>query len=130
MKFSPRKKAKMRKARFKRIRKVCKNMRGFRIDYDTDCRVIDQTIINDVMYLLTADFNYNYAIYKVVNTWENVRVSAKKVLRLKKKFENPMCWKYYSAITFSESGEIEAVRRGGFMGTNNKKTDISLVIMF
>lgn len=129
MKFSPRKKAKMRKARFKRIRKDCKNMIGYHIDYNTDCRVIDQAIIKDVMYLLTCDVYCDYAIYKVVNPWEMVRLSAKKVLRLREKFENHMYWKYHSLITLSENGEIESVRKGSFVGTSNQKTDIYLVIM-
>lgn len=130
MKFSPRKKAEMRKARFKRIKKECKNMIGYHIDYETDCRVIDQAIIKDVMYLLTCDAYSNFAIYKVVSPWERVRVSAKKVLRLQKKIQNHMCWKYHSAITLSESGEIESVSDVSSTRTNSQKTDIYLVIMF
>ena len=129
MKFSPRKKAKMRKARFKRIKKNCKNMLGYHIDYDTDCRVIDQTIIKDVMYLLTCDAFNNFAIYKVVNPCDMVRVSGKKVLRFQGKIRNHMCWKYHSEITLSENGEIESVREGSFTRKNTPKKDIYIFIM-
>ena len=121
MKFSPRKKAKMRKIRLRQIRKSCKNMIGYCIDYDTHIMVIDQATINGVVYLLAHDFNYEYAIYKVLQHWEFVKLSPKKVLHLKSKFENYACWKHYSTISISDNGEIKSVLRGNIFGPYNCK---------
>ena len=87
MKFSPRKKAKMRKARFKRIKRECKCIIGGCLDYDSESKVVDQATFKDVLYLLTKDINCEYAIYKVVQPREYVKVSEKKVLRLAKNLQ-------------------------------------------
>ena len=112
MKFSPRKKAKMRKARFKRIKRECKYMIGSYVDYDSECKVLDQAIIKDTLYLLTRDINCEYAIYKVVQPMEYVKVSEKKVLRLVKNFTNPASWMLHSQISISENGMITAEKVG------------------
>ena len=127
MKFSPRKKAKMRKIRLRQIRKSCKDMIGCCINHDTDSKVIDQATINGVVYLLVEDFNYERAIYKVLQHWEFVKLSPKKVLALKSKFSNYEYWKRYTTIYISEDGEIESIRRGTIFGPYNKKPEVIFI---
>lgn len=112
MKFSPRKKAKMRKARFKRIKRECKCMIGSCVDYDAESKVVDQATFKDVLYLLTRDINCKYAIYKVVQPREYVKVLEKKVLRLSKNFTNPDNWMRHSQISISENGKITNAKVG------------------
>ena len=116
MKFSPRKKLKMRKARFKRIKRECKYMIGSCIDYDEECQVVDQASIKDVLYLLTRDINSDYAIYKVVQPREYVKVSEKKVLRLGKVFTDSTHWMRHSKISISENGIITVTKVDNICG--------------
>lgn len=116
MKFSPRKKAKMRKARFKRIKRECKCMIGGCLDYDSESKVVDQATFKDALYLLTKDINCEYAIYKVVQPREYVKVSEKKVLRLAKKLTNPDNWMRHSEISISENGKITTAKVGNVCG--------------
>lgn len=111
MKFSPRKKAKMRKANQRRINRVCKNMIGCTVDYEHGYVVKDQAKINNVQYLLVQIENDQYAIYKIVKVCEYVRLSPKKVLQNQKAFSNYAYWQDNSTIQISPEGIIESVKR-------------------
>ena len=111
MKFSQKKKAKMRKANQRRINYVCKNMIGFTIDFERGYVVKDQAKINNIQYLLVEVENGKYAIYKIVKVFEYVRLSPKKVLQNQKAFSNHVYWRNNSTIQISPDGNIESVKR-------------------
>ncbi len=111
MKFSQKKKAKMRKCNQRRINRVCKNMIGCTIDYERGYVVKDQAKINNIMYLLVQVENGQYAIYKIVKVCEYVRLSPKKVLSNQKAFSNYAYWYDNSTIQISPKGNIESVKR-------------------
>jgi len=121
MKFSKKKKSKMRKIRQRRINRCCKNMIGCCIDYGAGYIVIDQAKINDTMYLLVETQDNQYAIYKIVKIGEYVSLSPKKVLQNKKDFSNHDYWKKHSTIEISEDGTVEAVKIGNIFGPYNRK---------
>lgn len=110
MKFSPKKKAKMRKIRQRRINKTCKYMTGRCIDYENHYIVKDQGIIDNVMYLLVDIGENQYAIYKIVKLYEYVRLSDKKVLLNKKELSNHFNWDDHSTLEISEEGKILSVK--------------------
>ena len=120
MKFSPRKKAKIRKMNQKKIKRYCKNMIGHHI-YDGDhCyEVMDQAKINDVIYLLVQVEENEYAIYKIVKVFEYVRLSNKKILEKQKKFSNHVYWEEHSTIQINADGKIESVKFGTIFGPYN-----------
>ena len=111
MKFSKKKKAKMRKYNQRRINRTCKNMIGCHVDFERDYVVKYQAKINNIMYLLVQVENGQYAIYKIVKVGEYVRLSAKKVLRNQKAFSNYVYWYDNSTIEISSEGNIESVKR-------------------
>lgn len=111
MKFSQKKKAKMRKANQRRINRVCKNMIGCTVDFERGYVVKDQAKINNIQYLLVQIENCQYAIYKIVKVCEYVRLSPKKVLQNQKAFSNYMYWQDNSTIQISPEGIIESVKR-------------------
>lgn len=129
MKFSKRKKAKMRKYNQRKINKNCKNIIGCTVDYENRYVVKDQAKINNVMYLLVQVENGQYAIYKIVKIGRYVRLSPKKVLKNQKIFSNYVYWYDKSRIEFSANGEIESVKKTTRQVTlkNNKPVYIYIV---
>ena len=111
MKFSPKKKAKMRKANQRRINRNCKNMIGCTVDFERGYVVKDQAKINNIQYLLVQVENNQYAIYKIVKICEYVRLSPKKVLQNQKTFSNYAYWQDNSTIQISPEGNIVSVKR-------------------
>ena len=111
MKFSKKKKAKMRKINQRRINQVCKNMIGCTVDFERGYTVKDQAKIDNIQYLLVQVENGQYAIYKIVKVCEYVRLSPKKVKQNQKAFSNYMYWKNNSTIQISQEGIIESVKR-------------------
>ena len=117
MRFSAKKKKKMRKINQRRISRCCGDMIGCRIDYEHGgYEVRDQVRITGVIYLLVQVEDGNYAIYKIVKVGEYVRLSSKKVLKRKEQFSNRMNWKNFSTIKINEDGEIISVERGNRHG--------------
>lgn len=111
MKFSEKKKAKMRKANQRRINHICKSMIGCTVDFERGYVVKDQAKINNIQYLLVQVENGQYAIYKIVKVCEYVRLSPKKVLQNQKAFSNYVYWQDNSTIQISPEGNIESVKR-------------------
>ena len=120
MKFSPRKKAKMRKQNQRRIKRCCGNMIGGRIDFEHGgYEVKDQAEIKGTMYLLIQVEDGNYAIYKIVKAFQYIRLSQKKVLENKKALSNHEYWKEHSTIEITEEGKIQSVKFGSWWGPYN-----------
>lgn len=109
MKFSQKKKAKMRKIRQRKINRTCGNIIGCTVDFEHGYVVKDQAKINNTQYLLVPIENKQYAIYKIVKPFNYVRLSQKKVLQNKKAFSNPAYWLDNSAINISPEGNIKSV---------------------
>jgi len=109
MKFSKRKKAKMRKQRQRRIKRCCGNMIGFHIDFEHWSEVKDQATINGIVYLLVEVENNGYAIYKIVKVGNYVRLSPKRVLENQESFSNPKYWQDKSKIQITDEGIIKSV---------------------
>ena len=129
MKFSEKKKAKIRKRNQRRINKNCKDMIGCCIDFEHGYKVKDQAKINDIIYLLVKVENDQYAIYKIVRVGNYVRLSNKKVLQNQEDFSNYVYWRDNSTIQISEEGEIVSVKRTvrEIIWKNNKPTYIYVV---
>ena len=123
MKFSRRKKAKIRKYNQRKINRYCSHMIGCRIEYRMDFpqgyEVKDQAKLKDVFYLLVEIEDGNYAIYKVVKPFEYVRLSAKRVRQNIEQFSNHENWKMHSTIEISTYGEIKSVKLGTWNGPYN-----------
>ncbi len=125
MKFSQKKKRKMRKRNQARINRCHKYMIGHHIyDYDDEksYEVVDQAKINDIMYLLVETENEQYAIYKIIKYGTYVRVSPKRVLQNQKKFSNHAYWEDHSTIEIAEDGTIESVKFGTLWGPYNMRS--------
>lgn len=111
MKFSQKKKAKMRKIRQRRINRCCSNMIGCHIFFENeDGYVLDQAKINDIMYLLVKTPGGKYAICKIVKVYQYVKLSPKRVLQNKKNFSNYQYWENHSTIEINEDGVIQSVK--------------------
>ena len=120
MKFSQRKKAKIRKKNQNKINRHCSNMTGCHIYDGDECyEVMDQAKINDTMYLLVQGKEKQYSIWKIVKVGEYVRLSNKKVLQNYKKFSNHAYWRLHSTIQISADGKIESAMMGSFFGPYN-----------
>jgi len=113
MKFSEKKKAKIRKRNQKRIKRCCGNMIGCSIYVEDDScyEVIDQTKIKDIIYLLTLSENGEYSIFKIVKVFCYVRLSAKKILQNYQKFSNPDNWIDKSILVIDNNGKIQSAKR-------------------
>lgn len=111
MKFSQKKKRKMRKIRQRRINRFCKYMIGRTIDYENDYTVKDQAKIGNTQYLLVEIENKRFAIYKIVEVCEYVRLSEKKILQIRSSLSNYLIWDCWSSILISDDGKIESVKR-------------------
>ena len=119
LKFSQKKKSKMRKINKRRTNRVCKHMIGCTMDYALRAEVIDQAKIDEVMYLLTENMYNQYAIYKIVNVHRHIKLSASRILKDQKKFMNHDYWNEHSTILINDYGEIEEVKRGSIFGPYN-----------
>jgi len=127
MKFSEKKKAKMRKRNQRRINRCCSDMIGCTVDWEEDYVVIDQAKIKNVMYLLARNKGGNYAIYKIVSWCKYVKMSNKRILEKKREFSNYAYWKEHSTIEITDSGEIKEVRLGSYLGPYNMKNRSGIV---
>jgi len=112
LKYSQKKKAKIKKHNQRRINRVCKYMIDCKMDHVEDSTVIDQAKIGGEMYLLTKNKYNQYAIWKSINVNTFIKIAAKKVLRNKVDFMNNEYWDRNSNISIDEYGEIEDVKRG------------------
>lgn len=123
MKFSKRKKAKIRKNNQRRIKRVHGDMIGYCVDYRKNYRVKDQAIIKNTMYLLVKE-DSSYAIYKIPKVCEYVKLSPKRILQNKQDFSKHMNWREHSVIQINEEGIIETVKRveRQVIWKNNKPT--------
>ncbi len=128
MKFSQRKKAKIRKYRQRRINSACKDIVGSSIYYlEERYEVIDKTNINGVIYLLVQNYNRNkrdnddYYIFKAVEVFDYVKLSSKRILQNKKAFSNHQNWSEHSTIEITDDGIIKSVKLGSIFGPYNKK---------
>ena len=124
MKFSQRKKAKIRKNNQRQINRYCKDMIGCLIDFEHGYTVKDQAKIKDIIYLLAQSEDNQYAIYKIVKVRKYVRLSPKKILLNQKFFSTHRYWHNDSVIQITPEGEIESVKRAQQIITmkNNKPT--------
>lgn len=117
MKFSERKKKKMKKIRQRRIRKSYGYVIGMTIPYylcinfpkDTHVYVIikDQTTINGDLYFLVLHKTKEvkeYFILKAVEHSQYVCVSTKNLIKYKRHFQNPVHWQEKSDIFISNEG--------------------------
>lgn len=107
MKFSPKKKAKMRKAREKRMSKEFKDMFHYVIP-GTKYYVIDQIKINGTIYLLVENLEGKNAIYKIADMLKFVKLSPKRLIQLRNEFIKQEKWKRYSYVTISDNGKVVA----------------------
>ena len=107
MKFSKRKKTKMRKINQRRINRVCKYMIGCTIDSMLKEKVIDQAKIDGIRYLLTENMHQQYAIYKIVKINRYVKLSVRRILNNKNNFINSSYWEKESKIEINEYGEMK-----------------------
>lgn len=111
MKFSERKKKKMKKIRQRRIKKMYGHVIGMKIPYyscsnNPDItweyvRIIDQTYINDELYFLVSYQDKDVCkvfIYKVVDVSQYSCLSAKKLIKYKRHFESPGQWQENTTI--------------------------------
>lgn len=122
MKFSQKKRAKIRKTNQRRINRECKYMIGCTIDYELKAKVIDQAKIKEIMYLLTENVYNQYDIYKIINVHNSIKLSARRILQNQKNFMNHAYWSEHSTILINEYGDIENVKRGSMFGPYNRKT--------
>ena len=109
MKFSKRKKAKIRKNNQRRVKRVHGDMIGCCVDYIKKYRVKDQAIIKNTMYLLVKEES-SYEIYKIPKVHEYVKLSPKRILQNQKDFSKHMNWRNHSVIQINEEGKIETVK--------------------
>jgi len=122
LKFSQKKKAKIRKTNHRRINRACKNMIGCTMNYELEDKVIDQAKIDDVIYLLSQNMYNQYSIYKIINVHSFVKLSARRILNNQLKFMNHAYWNEHSTILINEYGDIEEVKRGSIFGPYNQKS--------
>lgn len=119
MKFSQKKKRKMKKIRQRRIRKSYGYVIGMSIrhylcvnlpeDIYGYLRIIDQTTINGDLYFLVS---YNteeaekFFILKAVEHSQYICVLAKNLIKYKRHFQNPVHWQEKSDVYISEYGVV------------------------
>lgn len=105
MKFSTKKKAKMRKIRLERNKRIYHGT-GFCVEGDN--RVIDRLPAQNNLYLLTISGNNQCKIFKVISCHEVVEMSPKRILNKRRFFQNTNNWKEHTKIELDDSGEIKA----------------------
>lgn len=106
MKFSQRRKDKMKKARFNRAKKFYGNQTGYCVDGAKE--VVDTLEFDNTLYLLTQD-GLQYCILKTVSDKRRVQLSNKKVLKLKAIFERNSKWKNHTKVSINDLGTIETI---------------------
>ena len=113
MQFSKTKKEKMKKTRYRRIKKVYSNLKGCTICHDycendpnqfKQAEILDQTEMDKEIYILIKTDNDEIYIYKIAGYSKYVYVSNKKLIRSKVFFEKPKSWDYKTPILVDESG--------------------------
>ena len=120
VKFSQRKKAKIRKANQKKINRYCKHMTGCHIYDGNKCyEIVDQAKIDDTIYLLVEVKDNQYEIWKIVKVGQYVKFSNKKVLENCKKFSNHAYWRWHSTIKITDDGEVQSAVIGSCLGPCN-----------
>ena len=105
MKFSNKKKRKMRKIRYKRNLKTYGSSIGryYTLDGFT---ILDTILYKGQMYFLGSDGDENYKIIKVVSVHEHVPLSDKKVLKKKNVFGNPDRWNLKTKLIIDNTGKV------------------------
>ena len=119
MRFSEKKKAKMRKTRQRRVNRECGNMIGCCIsDYDEPIykEVIDQAKLGGEQYLLVECSrddetvllaeDLEFAIYKIIRFDEYVELSPKRVLEKRNAFSNGGFWRKKHKVHISDDGKV------------------------
>lgn len=104
MKFSAKRKAKMRKMRFKRNKKIYGGI-GYHVEGEYE--VLDNLGYKNDLYLLTTN-GAKCKIFKVVSHREgNVEMSEKRLLKMRTIFENADMWKEHTKVELTDSGAIK-----------------------
>lgn len=112
MRFSKRRKAKIRKNRQKRVNRTCNRMIGCNVSADKDDAryyVVDQAKIDGMIYLLVEGEDGKFSIIKIVNVHLFVKLSPKRVLNKCQDFCNSSYWRDNSRIEISKEGIIDYV---------------------
>ncbi len=123
MKFSSKKKAKMRKYRNKRKKRsynqVIRSIEFCSWEWQDEkgkrWLALDGATFRHAYYLLAKCTTSNeVAIFKMVNEYifDNVRLSPKKVLKNRRTFSSPSVWKLKSDVKISDEGIVENVDIG------------------
>lgn len=106
MKFSAKRKAKMRRIRLKSNKRIYGGT-GYCVEGDN--RVIDTLPAQNNLYLLTISDNNQCKIFKVISSREGVvEMSPKRILGKRKFFQNVNNWKRHTKIELDDSGHIKA----------------------
>lgn len=82
MKFSERKKAKMRKARQKRINKLYKDPVGVTVDWKEGYKCVDYLKVDDIFYLLAKNADDKYAIYKIIDVHQYTKLNSNQIFKM------------------------------------------------
>ena len=93
MKFSTRKKEKMRRIRAKRIRRhYGVNAIGCTVDWEEGFKATDQMNIGDVWYLLAKNEDEEYALYRIVDLFRYARIGSKRIWQMRDEIECKENW--------------------------------------
>lgn len=103
MKFSARRKKEMHATRFKRNKRIYGACIGCYVEGCNE--VVDTLTFANNLYLLTIGDKCK--IFKVISPHELVKLSDKKMLKLRTIFESPRRWKEHSKIEISDLGVIK-----------------------
>ncbi len=104
MKFSEKKKAKMRKIRFKRNKRVYGGI-GYCVEGNN--KVVDTLRYENNLYLLTTNGD-ECNIFKVISCREGVvKMSDKRVNQMRTVFEKAELWKEKTKVELTDSGAIK-----------------------
>ncbi len=104
MKFSTKRKNKMRRTRLERNKRIYGTCIGCYVEGDNE--VVDTLTYANNLYLLTI--GNKCKIFKVVSPHEFVELSGKKMLKLRAIFENSRRWKEHTKIELTDFGVIKA----------------------
>lgn len=110
MKFSRRKKEKMRRIRTKRIRRhYGADAIGCIVDWEKGFRAKDQITIGDVIYLLAKNEDEEYALYRLVDVCKYARIGSKRIWQLRDKIECKENWRNETEVCVYNDGMNGAV---------------------
>ena len=106
MKFTEKKKAKMRRTKFKRNKREWKNSKGHTIDQST--RIVDTMCKASEVYFLCYNYDTKeYSIYKAIAPSETIKLLPKKIIENSCMFEKTKNWRNKSIVTIDkEKGSI------------------------